>query len=145
MKVGVLWEGFGGLALWACVGEIVHHGFGKPLLQAIVPDYPAGVLQSGLIRADGRAFVGGIGLADVAGGRGAHGVGDAKADQLCTPGRNALCQHAAIHLADMAADGVDLIDISAGFEKDVCCVNLILQRDAGNGAAHQGRAAAGDH
>ena len=45
----------------------------------------------------------------------------------------------------MAADGVDLIDISAGFEKDVCCVNLILQRDAGNGAAHQGRAAAGDH
>ena len=144
-EVGVLGEGLGRLALGADVHEIVHNGFRQTVGYTVVTDDLPRLFKRRLVGAHRRTFIIFVRLADIAGGRRTYGIRDAEADEFGAAVADALCEHAAVHGGDMASDRVDLINAGAGFEHDIGRVDLILQRDTLDRAAHErGRAAADD-
>ena len=144
-EVGVLGECLGGLALGAYIHYIINDASGQTVGDIVIADDLTRLLESGLVGTHRSALVVLVRLAYIAGGGGTDGVGDAEADELCAAGADTLCQHAAVHCRDVAADGVYLIDARAGLEHDIGRVDLVLKRDTLDGAAHQSRGTAAYH
>ena len=141
-EVCVLGEGLGSLALGANIHYIVNNALGQTVGDVVVADDLTSLLKGGLVGPHRSALVVFVRLADIAGGGGADSVGDAEADELSAAGADALCEHAAVHGRDVAADGVYLIYARAGLEHDIGGVYLVLKGDAVDRAAHKRRGAA---